>query len=79
MRGRIERVAADQQRVEGEAAAQELILDELRDVAVDAQIRLQPDQVGRDLEHVAEVQERLVGQLDKPFSKMALVVPMKRW
>ncbi len=77
-RRRVEWVATDQQRMEREAAAQEFILHELRGVAVHAQVALHLDQIGRDLEHVAEVQEGLVGQLDEAFFENGLVVAMKR-
>ena len=64
-RRRVERVTADQQRMEGEALAQKVVFDELRQIAVDAAVRLHLDQVGRDFEHVGEVQKRLIRQLDE--------------
>jgi len=45
-----------------EAAAQKFVVDELRHVAIDGLVRLQADEIGRDLEHVADVEERFVGQ-----------------
>lgn len=63
-RGGVERVAADEEGVKGETAAQEVILDEFGDVAVDAAVGLQPHQVGGDAGHIGGVQERLVDQGD---------------
>ena len=63
--GSVKRVAADEQRVEGEDLPQKVVLDELGNIAIDALVRLHLDEIGRDLEHVGEVEERFVGQLDK--------------
>ena len=58
----IERIAADEQRVERETAAQKFIFDEFGHVAVDAAIALQADQIRRDLEHVRHMQEGFVDE-----------------
>ncbi len=58
----VERIAPNQKRVKRKAAAQEVVLHVLRDVAVYAAIGLKPDQVRRHAQHVGHVQERRVDQ-----------------
>ena len=64
-RGRGERVAADQQRVEREHHAQLGVAEMLGDQAVHAAIALQLDHIRSDLQHVGEVVERHVAKLFK--------------
>ena len=58
--------------MEGKAAAEEVIFDVLGHIPIDALVRLHAEEIGRDFEHVGPVQERLVSQLEKPFSKDGL-------
>ncbi len=70
----VERVAADEQRVEAERLAQVLVLHEPRDHAVHAAIALQPDQLGRGLDHAGKVEERHAAELDVTFLEHLLRV-----
>src|SRR3954454_14794736 len=45
----VKRVAADEQRMEGEALPQEVVLHELGNIAIDALVRLHPDEIRRHL------------------------------
>ncbi len=65
--GGIIRIAAHQERMEGKYLPQEIVFDKLRDVSVNAFIRLQFDQIWGNLEHITHMQERLIRQFDKAF------------
>ncbi len=62
-RGRIKGIAANQQRVKGEAAAQEFVVNKLADIVIDAAVRAKADEVGRHLEHVRDMQKGLVDKI----------------
>lgn len=66
-RSGVERITANQKRVEREAAAKEVILDKLRHIFIDALVGLQLDEIRRNLEHVGKFQEGDVGQLGEAF------------
>src|SRR5579871_892624 len=63
--GRIERIAADQERMKREAAPQEVVLNILRDIAIHAFVGLHPDEIRRDFEHIRHMQKWLIGQFHK--------------
>ena len=73
-RARLERVAADQQRVEAERLAQLRVRDVAADHRIDAAERLVAHQLRRGLHHRAEVEERLVAELLVPFAEDVLGV-----
>ena len=66
-RGR-ERVPAHQQRVKAESLAQPFVADVARDHGMDRAPRLQPRQLRRRADHVAEMQERDRAQLFVSFA-----------
>ena len=63
--GRLERIAADEERMKAEDLPQQRVLDVARDEREDRFVRAQPDQVGRDPDHVHEGGEGLVGEVDE--------------
>lgn len=72
--------------MERETAPQKIIFDIARHVAVDALERTQARQIGRNAQHVAEVQERSVCQFNEPLlenragarQKMAITLDVGR-
>ena len=73
-RARLERIAADQQRVEAERLAQLRVLDVAADHRIDRAERLVAHQLRRRLHHRAKVEERLVAKFFIAFAEDVLAI-----
>ena len=73
----LERVAADEQRVEAKRLPQLLVVDVARDDRIDRAEGLVLHEAGRRLEHRLEVEERLVAELEIALAEDTLAIFQK--